>query len=115
MSRLILAAVSPDNTPHGYNWTFAFPMLLFIVIGIVLYFRLQPAAPAGSAPRAVGPGGRRRAGRSGGQVRGRRGRALRSAWRRHHRVAPGAQRRASGAQHGHVDPVDTEVADAAAR
>jgi hypothetical protein len=35
--RLILAAVSPDNTPHGYNWTFAFPMLLFIVIGAGLY------------------------------------------------------------------------------
>ncbi len=38
MPRLILAAVSPDNTPHGYNWTFAFPMLLFIVIGAALYF-----------------------------------------------------------------------------
>ena len=37
MPRLILAAVSPDNTPHGYNWTFAFPMLLFIVIGAALY------------------------------------------------------------------------------
>jgi hypothetical protein len=34
---LILAAVNPDNTPHGYNWTFAFPMLLFIVIALVLY------------------------------------------------------------------------------
>jgi hypothetical protein len=34
---LILAAVNPDNTPHGYNWTFAFPMLLFIIIGTVLY------------------------------------------------------------------------------
>jgi hypothetical protein len=35
--RLILAAVTPDNTPHGYNWTFAFPMLLFIVVGLILY------------------------------------------------------------------------------
>jgi hypothetical protein len=35
---LILAAVSPDNTPHGYNWTFVYPMLLFIVIGGVLYY-----------------------------------------------------------------------------
>jgi hypothetical protein len=35
--RLILAVINPDNTPHGYNWTFAFPMLLFIVIGAVLY------------------------------------------------------------------------------
>jgi len=34
---LILAAVSPDNTPAGYNWTFAFPGLLFIVIALVLY------------------------------------------------------------------------------
>jgi hypothetical protein len=34
---LILAGVNPDNTPHGYNWTFAFPMLLFIIIGAVLY------------------------------------------------------------------------------
>ncbi len=37
MRTLILAAVTPDNTPHGYNWTFAFPMLLFIIIGLVLY------------------------------------------------------------------------------
>ena len=37
MRTLILAAVTPDNTPHGYNWTFAFPMLLFIIIGAVLY------------------------------------------------------------------------------
>ncbi len=37
MPRLILAVINPDNTPHGYNWTFAFPMLLFIVIGGVLY------------------------------------------------------------------------------
>jgi hypothetical protein len=35
--RLILAAVTPDNTPHGYNWTFAFPMLLFIVVSLILY------------------------------------------------------------------------------
>jgi hypothetical protein len=35
--RLIFAAVRPDNTPHGYNWTFLFPMLLFIVIAVVLY------------------------------------------------------------------------------
>jgi hypothetical protein len=34
---LILAAVTPDNTPHGYNLSFAFPMLLFIIIGGVLY------------------------------------------------------------------------------
>lgn len=40
MSRLILAAVTPDNTPHGYNWTFAFPMLLFIAVALVLYLLL---------------------------------------------------------------------------
>jgi hypothetical protein len=34
---LILAAISPDNTPHGYNWTYAFPMLLFIVSALVLW------------------------------------------------------------------------------
>jgi hypothetical protein len=34
---LILAVVTPDNTPHGYNLTFAFPMLLFVIIGGVLY------------------------------------------------------------------------------
>ena len=37
MRSLILAGVNPDNTPHGYNWTFAFPMLLVIIIGIILY------------------------------------------------------------------------------
>lgn len=37
MPGLILAVVNPDNTPHGYNWTFAFPMLLFIVIASILY------------------------------------------------------------------------------
>jgi hypothetical protein len=34
---LILAAVSPDNTPAGYNLTYAFPGLLFIIIALVLY------------------------------------------------------------------------------
>ena len=37
MPGVILAAISPDNTPHGYNWTFAFPMLLFIIIALILY------------------------------------------------------------------------------
>jgi hypothetical protein len=36
--RLILAgAAYVDNTPHGYNWTFAFPMVLFVVVALVLY------------------------------------------------------------------------------
>jgi hypothetical protein len=55
---LILAAINPDNTPHGYNWTFAFPMLLFIVIALVLYLlfsrphRRVPRQPvsAGASP-----------------------------------------------------------------
>lgn len=37
MPEVVLAAVNPDNTPHGYNWTFAFPMLLFIVVALILY------------------------------------------------------------------------------
>lgn len=41
MPGLMLAAVTPDNTPHGYNWTFAFPMLLFIAIALVLYLLLS--------------------------------------------------------------------------
>jgi hypothetical protein len=64
--RLILAAVTPDNTPHGYNLTFAFPMLLFIIIGGILYLlfsrphrripartiSLSPSRPAGSTVTA---------------------------------------------------------------
>jgi hypothetical protein len=34
---LILAAITPDNTPGGYQWTYLFPMLLFIVIAAILY------------------------------------------------------------------------------
>jgi hypothetical protein len=34
---LILAAINPDNTPGGYQWTYLFPMLLFIVIAVILY------------------------------------------------------------------------------
>ena len=65
MPRLILAGVSPDNTPGGFYYTFLFPMLLFIVVAVVLYMlfsrphRRVPARsisatvfgrPAGSAP-----------------------------------------------------------------
>jgi hypothetical protein len=52
---LILAGVNPDNTPSGYNWTFLFPMLLFIVIAVVLYMlfsrphRRVPGRPITSA------------------------------------------------------------------
>jgi hypothetical protein len=38
---MLLAAVSPDNTPHGYNLTFAFPMLMFIIIAGGLYLRFR--------------------------------------------------------------------------
>jgi hypothetical protein len=37
----VLAVVQPDNTPHGYNWTFAYPMLLFIIVAGVLYLRFR--------------------------------------------------------------------------
>jgi len=58
---LIVAVVNPDNTPHGYNWTFAFPMLLFIVIALVLYalfsrpHRRVPGRPISSATTAPIP------------------------------------------------------------
>jgi hypothetical protein len=39
----LLAAVRPDNTPHGYNWTFAFPMLMFIIVAGALYLRFRAA------------------------------------------------------------------------
>ncbi len=37
---ILAAGVTPDNTPHGYNLTFGFPMLLFIAIGAILYLLL---------------------------------------------------------------------------
>jgi hypothetical protein len=37
----LLAAVQPDNTPHGYNLTFAFPELMFIIIAGALYLRFR--------------------------------------------------------------------------
>ena len=69
MPGLILAAVNPDNTPHGYNWTFAFPMLLFIVIALILYalfsrpHRRVPGRPiSGRRQRLAVPDAGRRAG-----------------------------------------------------
>jgi hypothetical protein len=35
--RAAVALVTSDNSAHGYNWTFAFPMILFIVIAASLY------------------------------------------------------------------------------
>ena len=40
MPGLILATVTPDNTPGGANLTFAFPIILFVVIVVVLYLWL---------------------------------------------------------------------------
>lgn len=64
MPRLILAAVNPDNTPHGYNLTFAFPMLLFIISAVILYLlfsrphRRIPARAVRLPARTAGaPGG----------------------------------------------------------
>ena len=37
MHGTLLAVVHPDNTPHGYNLTFAFPMLMFIIVAGALY------------------------------------------------------------------------------
>jgi hypothetical protein len=60
---LILAAVIPDNTPNGYYLTFLFPMLLFIVIGGVLYLlfsrphRRIPARGLGLPRSAAAPSG----------------------------------------------------------
>ena len=99
MPGLILAAISPDNTPHGYNWTFAFPMLLFIVIALILYalfsrpHRRVPGrfdlccarelAAAGCADRAGGRSGRR---------------TQPGAWRWQHRVPSRANGRARRGQ-----------------
>ena len=81
MPGLILAAINPDNTPHGYNWTFAFPMLLFIVIAAILYalfsrpHRRVPGRPI-SAAASRGRAGYRDGASGGGR---RRTRALRRA------------------------------------
>jgi hypothetical protein len=37
---MLAAGITPDNTPHGYNWTFLYPMLLFIIVGGALYLVL---------------------------------------------------------------------------
>ena len=63
MPGLILATVTPDNTPGGANLTFAFPIVLFVVIVAVLYLwlgrphRRVPAdlTPVGSSATADAP------------------------------------------------------------
>jgi hypothetical protein len=60
---LILATVTPDNTPGGANLTFAFPIILFLVIVVVLYLwlgrphRRVPAdlTPVGSSATTDAP------------------------------------------------------------
>jgi hypothetical protein len=57
----LLAAVRPGNTPHGYNWTFAFPMLMFIIVAGSLYLRFRgshnvPGHVAMSSSRWAGGG-----------------------------------------------------------
>ena len=71
MHAALLAVVHPGNTPHGYNLTFAFPMLMFIIIiAGALYLRFRGAhhvpghvaftssrwARAGGGPGTVGSG-----------------------------------------------------------
>ena len=41
MHGALLAVVHPDDTPHGYNLTFAFPMLMFIIIAGALFLRFR--------------------------------------------------------------------------
>lgn len=65
MHGALLAVVRPDNTPHGYNLTFAFPMLMFIIVAGALYLRFRgphsvPGHVAISSSRWAG------AGKSGG-------------------------------------------------
>jgi hypothetical protein len=72
---LILAVITPDNTPHGYNLTYGFPMVLFIIVALILYLlfsrphRRVPAQmislPARSA-RPPDPGTARAAAAAGG-------------------------------------------------
>jgi hypothetical protein len=81
--RAAVALVTSDNSAHGYNWTFAFPMILFIVIAASLYllytrphkvpghgalrFTGEPAgAPASGAPQAPGAGPARAAATAAG-------------------------------------------------
>lgn len=55
MQGRLLAAISPVNTPHGSNLTFAFPLLLFIVVAGVLYLRFRsPHKVPGHVPTAAG-------------------------------------------------------------
>ena len=54
---LLASAISPDNTPHGYNLTFLFPEILFVVVAVALYLRFRSrhlALLSGRRPYAMG-------------------------------------------------------------
>jgi len=67
----MIATGTSDNAAHGYNWTFAFPMILFIVVAGTLVLLITrphrvpghgPLRPAGDpAESAVEPAGAHRA------------------------------------------------------
>jgi hypothetical protein len=68
--RLILAGVTPDNTPGGYYYTFLFPMVLFIVVAVILYLLFaRPHRRVPGEPISVATGAHLQAGgQAGGQV-----------------------------------------------
>jgi hypothetical protein len=51
----VLAAVAPDNTPHGYDLTFAVPIVLFAVVAVALYLLLSRPHRRVPARRGVLP------------------------------------------------------------
>lgn len=58
MHAMTFATVTSDNAAHGYNLTFAFPMILFIVIagGLYLLYSRPHRVPGHGDLSAVGPG-----------------------------------------------------------
>jgi hypothetical protein len=54
----VVAAVTPDNTPHGYNLTFAVPVVVFAVVAVALYLLFSRPHQRIPARRGVLPAGR---------------------------------------------------------
>jgi len=54
----VVAAVTPDNTPHGYNLTFAVPVALFAVVAVALYLLFSRPHQRIPARRGVLPASR---------------------------------------------------------
>jgi hypothetical protein len=52
---LILAAVTPDNTPGGSVLTFAFPVVLFSVVAVILYLLFSRPHARVPVRRALAP------------------------------------------------------------